>query len=183
MSASFLQGDLVVKAILNIILIESTQYAFQVPELAIRDIILNSPLPRNLAADRKYIVHSHEGSSHIIDVATLATAQQYSDDTKKEDLYKTRSMAKEAIETALYPELETQEGPEPNRQRLAVQLIRRETLCQRAEDEDRPVPTQAEFQELLKDPDTLYKDIIELIRKARDFRVFSENFREQLAEA
>ncbi|KAH0562538.1 hypothetical protein GP486_002778 [Trichoglossum hirsutum] len=61
-------------------------------------------------------------------------------------------------------------------------LNRRETLCQKAEQEDRLVPTRAEFQEMLKNPDALYKDIIELIEKSRDFHAHRDNYREQLFE-
>jgi hypothetical protein len=45
---------------------------------------------------------------------------------------------------------------------------RRETLFQRAEEEEGPELIKAEFRELLKDPDRLYEEIVELIAKIRD---------------
>ena len=35
---------------------------------------------------------------------------------------------------------------------------------------------------MLKDLNTLYKDIIELIERSRDFRAYRDNYREQLIE-
>ncbi|KAH0558480.1 hypothetical protein GP486_004861 [Trichoglossum hirsutum] len=64
-------------------------------------------------------------------------------------------------------------------------MARKETLCQRADNEDEEAPglTEAEFYKKLKDPKTLYQEIVELIQQVRDLRVFSENYREQLVEA
>jgi hypothetical protein len=59
---------------------------------------------------------------------------------------------------------------------------RRETLFQRAEEEEDPELTKAEFRELLKDPDRLYEEIVELIAKTRDLQAYSENYRTQLQE-
>jgi Zinc knuckle len=59
---------------------------------------------------------------------------------------------------------------------------RRETLFQRAEEEEGPELTKAEFRELLKDPDRLYEEIVELIAKTRDLQAYSENYRAQLRE-
>ena len=53
---------------------------------------------------------------------------------------------------------------------------RRETLFQRVEEEEGPKLTKAKFRELLKDPDRLYEEIIELITKTRDLQVYSENY-------
>jgi uncharacterized coiled-coil DUF342 family protein len=36
---------------------------------------------------------------------------------------------------------------------------------------------------MLKDSDTLYEDIIELIRKTREIREYRDNYRKQLHEA
>jgi len=53
---------------------------------------------------------------------------------------------------------------------------RRETLFQRAEEEEGPALLKAEFQELLQDPVALYKEIIELILKTRNALIYSENY-------
>jgi hypothetical protein len=59
----------------------------------------------------------------------------------------------------------------------------RETLCQRADDDDATELTKAEFNELLKDPEALYREVVELINRTRDLRAYSENYQEQLHEA
>ncbi|KAH0553477.1 hypothetical protein GP486_006453, partial [Trichoglossum hirsutum] len=41
---------------------------------------------------------------------------------------------------------------------------------------------KTEFQDILQDPETLYKEILELIIKSRDLRIFSKNYHEQLHE-
>ncbi|KAH0563434.1 hypothetical protein GP486_001995 [Trichoglossum hirsutum] len=66
-----------------------------------------------------------------------------------------------------------------------VTMARKETFCQRADNEDEEAPglTEIEFYEKFKDPKTLYQEIVELIQQARDLRAFSENYREQLVEA
>jgi len=91
-------------------------------------------------------------------------------------------MAKDATKKTHEPELEIPDEYEETRQRPEGRPSRRETLCRKAEQEDGPVPTRAEFQEMLKDPDALYEDIIELIEKSRDFRAHRDNYREQLIE-
>ena len=53
---------------------------------------------------------------------------------------------------------------------------RRDTLFQRAEEEEGPALLKAEFQELLRNPEALYKEIIELILKTRDILAYSENY-------
>ena len=95
-------------------------------------------------------------------------------------------MAKDANKTALEPELETSDELEellewPTSQKNKKN--RRKTLCNHAEDEDGPEPTKAKFQDMLKDPDALYEDIIELLRKIREIREYRDNYREQLHEA
>src|SRR4051794_4845864 len=69
--------------------------------------------------------------------------------------------------------------------RPAGLLNRRDTLCQRAEDEEEHNPrlTRAEFEAMLEHPETLYSEVVELIEKLRDQRAFSENYREQLHKA
>lgn len=60
---------------------------------------------------------------------------------------------------------------------------RRETLIQKAEDEEGPALAKTEFREMLKDPEALYDEIVALIAKAKDLHAHSENYREQLREA
>jgi hypothetical protein len=64
-------------------------------------------------------------------------------------------------------------------------MARKETLCQKADNEDEEAPglTEAEFYEKLKDPKTLYQEIAELIQQAKDLRAIGENYREQMVEA
>ena len=95
-------------------------------------------------------------------------------------------MAKDTNKMALEPELETSDELEellewPTSQKNKKN--RRKTLCNHAEDEDGPEPTKAKFQDMLKDPDALYEDIIELLRKIREIREYRDNYREQLHEA
>ena len=45
---------------------------------------------------------------------------------------------------------------------------RRETLYQKANEDESPALTKAKFQNLLEHPEMLYKEIVELITKARD---------------
>src|ERR1700745_1985346 len=61
---------------------------------------------------------------------------------------------------------------------------KRETLGQKADDEDEEAPglTEAEFYERLQDPKALYQELVELIQRTRDLKAFSENYREQLYE-
>ena len=80
------------------------------------------------------------------------------------------------------PELEILDEYEETQQWPEGYPSQRETLCQKTEQEDELVPTRAEFQEILKDPDALYEDIIELIKKSRDFRTYRDNYRKQLIE-
>jgi Zinc knuckle len=92
-------------------------------------------------------------------------------------------MAKDAIKTTLEPELEILDESEETLQRPAGDPNRRETLCQKADDEENVTLTKAEFQAMLKDPETLYTEVLELITKVRDLRAYGENYREQLHEA
>jgi hypothetical protein len=80
----------------------------------------------------------------------------------------------------------TPSGPEATLRRLdTAPTTRRETLCHRAEDDEEQNPrlTRAEFEAMLEDPEALYSEVVELIKKLRDQRAFSENYREQLHEA
>jgi hypothetical protein len=45
---------------------------------------------------------------------------------------------------------------------------------------ERPALTRDEFQAMLKDPKTLYKEIVDLITKMRELQAHSENYCEQL---
>ena len=55
---------------------------------------------------------------------------------------------------------------------------RRDTFFQKAEKEEEPALLKAKFQELLRNPEALYKEIIELILKTRDILAYSENYRD-----
>ncbi|KAH0563437.1 hypothetical protein GP486_001998 [Trichoglossum hirsutum] len=59
-----------------------------------------------------------------------------------------------------------------------VPMVRQETLCQKADDEDEEAPglIEAEFYEKIKDPRTLYRETVELIQRARDLKAISENY-------
>jgi hypothetical protein len=59
---------------------------------------------------------------------------------------------------------------------------RRDTLFQRAEKEEGPALLKADFQELLRSPEALYKEIVELILKICDILAYSENYYNQLKE-
>ena len=84
-------------------------------------------------------------------------------------------MARDAISTAPEPELVATEDYEKTLQQPAGHPKRRETLLQRAEEDENdgyegqqsPV-TQDEFEDLLKDPGGLYNEVIELITRNRE---------------
>jgi hypothetical protein len=59
---------------------------------------------------------------------------------------------------------------------------RRDTLFQRAEEEEGPALSKADFQELLRSPEALYKEIVELILKIRNILIYSKNYYNQLRE-
>ena len=59
---------------------------------------------------------------------------------------------------------------------------RRDTLFQRAEEEEGPALSKADFQELLRSPEALYEEIVELILKTCDILAYSENYCNQLRE-
>jgi Zinc knuckle len=79
----------------------------------------------------------------------------------------------------------TPSGSDSTLRRLAGSANRRDTLCQRAEDneEANTVLTRAEFEAMLEDPENLYTEVIELIIRLRDQWAYTENYREQLQEA
>jgi hypothetical protein len=59
---------------------------------------------------------------------------------------------------------------------------RRETLYERANEDESSALTKTEFEHMLEHPEVLYKEIVELIMKTRDLRAYNENYREQLRE-
>jgi hypothetical protein len=59
---------------------------------------------------------------------------------------------------------------------------RRDTLFQRAEEEEGPALSKADFQELLRSPEALYEEIVELILKTYNILAHSENYCNQLRE-
>jgi hypothetical protein len=59
---------------------------------------------------------------------------------------------------------------------------RRDTLFQRAEEEEGPALSKADFQELLRSPEALYKEIIKLILKTYNIFAYSKNYYNQLRE-
>jgi hypothetical protein len=59
---------------------------------------------------------------------------------------------------------------------------RRDTLFQRTEEEEGPALLKADFQELLRSPEALYEEIIELILKIYNILTYSENYCNQLRE-
>jgi hypothetical protein len=59
----------------------------------------------------------------------------------------------------------------------------RETLYKHVKEDKGLALTQTEFQDMLKDLDTLYKETLKLITRIKDLRVYSENYCKQLQEA
>ena len=55
---------------------------------------------------------------------------------------------------------------------------RRETLYERTEEDDIPAFPKAEFEAMIKDPETLYEEIVELIGKTRELRTYNKNYQE-----
>jgi hypothetical protein len=53
---------------------------------------------------------------------------------------------------------------------------RRDILFQRAEEEEGPALLKADFQELLRSPEALYKEIIKLILKIYNILTYSKNY-------
>jgi hypothetical protein len=95
-------------------------------------------------------------------------------------------MAKEASATTT-PQLEAnslshshkhmREHEQP--EEVVLMPAQRETFCQRAEEEDgneKLVLTRDEFQDMLRSPETLYKEIIELITKTGELRDHRNNY-------
>jgi SMC interacting uncharacterized protein involved in chromosome segregation len=58
--------------------------------------------------------------------------------------------------------------------------IYRETLYKRVKEDEGLILTQAEFQDMLKDLDTLYKETLKLITRIKDLQAYSENYCKQL---
>jgi hypothetical protein len=59
---------------------------------------------------------------------------------------------------------------------------RRDTLFQKAEEEEGPVLLKVDFQELLRSPEALYKEIVKLILKIYNILTYSKNYYNQLRE-
>jgi hypothetical protein len=59
---------------------------------------------------------------------------------------------------------------------------RRNTLFQRTEEEEGPALLKADFQELLRSPEALYKEIVKLILKIYNILAYSKNYYNQLRE-
>jgi predicted house-cleaning noncanonical NTP pyrophosphatase (MazG superfamily) len=97
------------------------------------------------------------------------------------------AMVRDVSDTSSDPEPEASSPASSTPRRLSAagktSANRRETLHERTEDDDNPGLTEAEFRDMLKDPDSLYKEIVELITKMRDLRAYSDNYVEQLREA
>ena len=89
-------------------------------------------------------------------------------------------MAKDANSTMLEHTSEMSDGLDETPSPPANDTNRRETLYERADEDESPALTKAEFQDMLKDPETLYKEIVELIIKTRDLWAYSKNYQEQL---
>ena len=53
---------------------------------------------------------------------------------------------------------------------------RRDTLFQKAEEKEEPALLKADFQELLRSPEALYKEIIKLILKIYNILIYSKNY-------
>ena len=77
-------------------------------------------------------------------------------------------MAKNAITTTLGYRFETPDELARTSSHSIERRTRRETLYKRTEENDSPAFPKAEFEEMMKDPETLYKEIVELIRKTRE---------------
>ena len=76
------------------------------------------------------------------------------------------------LEGELEPLIKSPEGSE-----YPVNIYsRRDTLFQKVEKEEGLALLKAEFQELLWNPEALYKEIIKLILKTRDILAYSENY-------
>ena len=76
-------------------------------------------------------------------------------------------MAKDAITTTLGYRSETPDELAGTPSHPTERRTRRETLYKRTEEDDSPVFLKTEFEEMIKDPETLYKEIVELIGKTR----------------
>jgi hypothetical protein len=77
-------------------------------------------------------------------------------------------MARDATSTLLDHGPEVPVRPPKASEHLVDAPDRRETLAQRASEEEGPALTKAKFQEILKDLEALYEEIVELISKTRD---------------
>jgi hypothetical protein len=86
--------------------------------------------------------------------------------------------------TSILPEGEPEpliESPEGSEHPINT-YSRRDTLFQRAEEEEGPALLKADFQELFRSPEALYKEIVELILKIYNILTYSKNYYNQLRE-
>ena len=63
-------------------------------------------------------------------------------------------------------------------------MTRRETLYQKVDNDDENTTLiKKKFKDILKDLATLYKEVIKLITRVKDFQVYKENYYKQLLES
>ena len=71
----------------------------------------------------------------------------------------------------------------PKKSEYSVNIYsKRDTLFQRVKEEEGSALLKAEFQELLRNLEALYKEIIKLILKIRNILAYSKNYYNQLRE-
>jgi malate synthase len=90
-------------------------------------------------------------------------------------------MAEEVNTTTLRPGIDNLEHE--LLEQLETTNACRETLHQQMYEDEGLAIIRAEFNDMLKDFDTLYKEILELIMKIRDLRAYRNNYHKQLQEA
>ena len=87
-------------------------------------------------------------------------------------------MAKDTITMTLGYRSETPDKLAGTLSYLTERRTRREILYKRTEEDDSPTLPKAKFEEMIKDPETLYEEIVELIGKTRELRTYNENYQE-----
>jgi hypothetical protein len=84
----------------------------------------------------------------------------------------------------LEPELENTDEDEEMLQWPTVCPNRREILYQkRNKRKENNILMKAEFQDMLKDPETLYTEVLKLITKVQNLYTYRENYYKQLYKA
>jgi len=92
-------------------------------------------------------------------------------------------MARDNDRVPLEPEPKATDESEETLEQPTSRTHRRRTLTQRAEDDNESTTlTRTIFEELLQDPDKLYKDVQALIKRVKELRAYNENYCEQLQE-